>query len=131
MRRTRRPPDGCSDRRRHFAVAGSDSDRVFRLPGGECVYELYRISKRANEWQPASRETGEQGKQAAMAKKKRYLRVEIARTQGELQNETADRTCGEGDKIAEFELELENLRLRRQVTDLLLDNRTRFRRLVH
>jgi hypothetical protein len=71
-----------------------------------------------------------------MAKKKRHSRVEIATTQGELQSETADRTRGEGDKIAE--LELENLRLRRQVTDLLLEkirleeaDRTRFQRLVH
>jgi hypothetical protein len=70
-----------------------------------------------------------------MAKKKRHSRVEIATT-GELQSETADRTRGEGDKIAE--LELENLRLRRQVTDLLLEkirleeaDRTRFQRLVH
>jgi putative transposase len=84
-----------------------------------------------------------------MAKKKRHSRMEIARklaqandlaTQGKLQSEIArtlgvsvmtlhrwrthkanqpDRTRGEGDQIAE--LELENSRLRRLVTDLLLE----------
>jgi hypothetical protein len=69
---------------------------------------------------------GEQGKQAAMAGKKRHSRVEMAMklapahdlaTQGKLQSEIADRTRGEDDKIAE--LELENLRLRQLVIDLL------------
>jgi hypothetical protein len=63
-----------------------------------------------------------------MAKKKGHSRVKIATklapandlaTQGKLQSEIADRTRGEGDKIAE--LELENSRLRQQVTDLLLE----------
>jgi putative transposase len=87
--------------------------------------------------------------QAAMAKKKRHSRVEIATklaqandlaTQGKLQSEIArtlgvsvmtlhrwrtheasqpDRTPGDGARIAE--LQLENSRLRRLVTDLLLE----------
>jgi hypothetical protein len=80
-----------------------------------------------------------------MAKKKKYSRVEIATTlalanhlatQGKLQSEIADRTRSEDDKIAE--LEYENSRLRRQVTDLLLEkikleeaDRTRTPRFVH
>jgi hypothetical protein len=61
-----------------------------------------------------------------MAEKKRHSRVEIATrlapandlaTQGKLQSEIADRTLGEGAKIAE--LELENSQLRQLVTDLL------------
>jgi hypothetical protein len=61
-----------------------------------------------------------------MGEKKRDSRVEIATklapandlaTQGKLQSEIADRTLGEGDKIAE--LELENSQLRQLVTDLL------------
>jgi hypothetical protein len=54
-----------------------------------------------------------------MAKKntnKRDSRVEIATTQGEPQSEAADRTR-DSEKIAE--LELENLRLRQLVIDLL------------
>jgi hypothetical protein len=71
---------------------------------------------------------GEQGKQAAMAKKKRHSRVEIATklaqandlaTQGKQQSEIAGRTRGEADKIAE--LELENSRLRQRVIDLMLE----------
>ena len=80
-----------------------------------------------------------------MAKKKRHSRVEIATklaqanhlaTKGKLQSEIADRTRGEDDQIAE--LELENSRLRRQVTNLLLEkikleeaDRTGFPRFVH
>ena len=55
-----------------------------------------------------------------MAKKntnKRDSRVEIATTQGEPQSEAADRTRADSEKIAE--LELENLRLRQLVIDLL------------
>jgi hypothetical protein len=43
--------------------------------------------------------------------------VEIATTQGEPQSEAADRTRADSEKIAE--LELENLRLRQLVIDLL------------
>ena len=64
--------------------------------------------------------------QAAMAKKRRHSRAEIATklaqanelaTRGRLQSEIARR--GGGDRIAE--LQLENSRLRRLVTDLLLE----------
>jgi hypothetical protein len=64
-----------------------------------------------------------------MAKKKRHSSVEIATnqaqaddlaTQGKLKGEIAGRTRGEGDQIAE--LELENSRLRQQVIDLMLEN---------
>jgi hypothetical protein len=61
------------------------------------------------------------GSKLLMAKKnrnKRHSRVEIATTQADPQSETADRTRGESEKIAE--LELENLRLRQLVIDLLL-----------
>jgi hypothetical protein len=76
--------------------------------------------------QLAPAKLGEQGKQAAMAKKNRHSRVEIATklapanalaTQGKLQSEIANRTLGEGDKFAQ--LELENSQLRQLVTDLL------------
>jgi hypothetical protein len=73
--------------------------------------------RRANGMAACSQKLGEQGKQAAMAKKKRHSRVEIATTREEPQNEPPDRTRSEADKIAE--LELENLRLRRLVADLL------------
>ena len=64
--------------------------------------------------------------QAAMVKKGRHSRAEIATklaqanelaTRGKLQSEIARR--GGGDRIAE--LQLENSRLRRLVTDLLLE----------
>ena len=64
--------------------------------------------------------------QAAMAKRKRHSSAEIATklaqanelaTRGRLQSEIARR--GGGDRIAE--LQLENSRLRRLVTDLLLE----------
>jgi hypothetical protein len=42
----------------NFAVAGSDSDRVFRAPRLRvCVYELYRICNAQMAWQPAPRES--------------------------------------------------------------------------
>ena len=111
--------------------------------------------------QPAAAEMEEHGEQAAMAKKKRHSRAEIAAklaqandlaTRGRLQSEIArtlgvsvmtlhrwrkashgrqpafvatheagqpNRTRGGGDRIAE--LQLENSRLRRLVTDLLLE----------
>ena len=76
--------------------------------------------------QPAHAKIGERGKQAAMAKKNRHSRVEIATklaqandlaTQGKQPSEIAGRTRSEADKIAE--LELENSQLRQLVTDLL------------
>ena len=94
-------------------MSGSDSGRVFRSPpaSARTNFTVFATCNWRGSLLPAK--PGEQGKQAAMAKKKRQSRVEIATTQGELQSETAGRTRGEGDKIAEFELELENLRLRR------------------
>jgi hypothetical protein len=80
-----------------------------------------------------------------MAKKERHSSVEIATklaqaddlaTQGKLKSEIAGRTRGEGDPIAE--LELENSRLREQVVDLMLEkikleeaHRSGFPRSVH
>jgi hypothetical protein len=78
--------------------------------------------------QPAHAKIGERGKQAAMAKKNRHSRVEIATklvqandlaTQGKQQSEIAGRTRGEAAKISE--LELENSRLRQLVIDLMLE----------
>jgi hypothetical protein len=122
------------------------SDPLRRIDLPEIDHFVMAItSAEATGRQAAHAKIGEQGKQAAMAKKKRHSRVEIATkpaqandlaTQGKLQSEIADRTRGEDDQIAE--LELENSRLRRQVTDLLLEkikleeaDRTGFPRFVH
>jgi hypothetical protein len=71
--------------------------------------------------------TNPPGQAAAMAKKNRRSKVEIATklaqvddlaTQGKLQSEIADRTRRGGGRIAE--LQLENSRLRQRALDLML-----------
>jgi hypothetical protein len=120
--------------------------RSERIDLAEIDHSVMAItSAEATVRQAAHAKINEHGKQAVMAKKKRHSGVEIATklaqakdlaTQGKLQSEIADPTRGEGDQIAE--LELENLRLRRQVTDLLLEkikreeaDRPRFPRFIH
>jgi hypothetical protein len=102
-------------------VAGSDFWQNVQAPRLRVRVRTLPDVQRANGVATCSQKRGEQGKQAAMAKKKRHSRVEIGTTQGEPQSETADRTGREADKIADkiAELELENLRLRQLIIDLL------------